>query len=147
MVKQLNNDPDCRRLLNFDAFRAGARTKHIAAALRERNALLNNATARALGKIAKLFGMGKSNVTLDHIADLVSRLIDGWSITKSDFIDIQTMSTLAATFATTLGSHASGYTLQDVMGAFMEGVDHGTVCMDYWSKSRSGSSRQRFREA
>jgi hypothetical protein len=62
LVEQLNNDPDCRRLLNFDAFRAGARTKQIAAALRERNALLNTATARALGKIAKLFGMGKGNV-------------------------------------------------------------------------------------
>lgn len=115
--------------------------------MRERNTQLNTVTARALGKIAKLFGMGKSNVTLDHIADLVSRLIDGWSITKSDFIDIQTMSSLAATFATTFGNHAGGFTLQAVMGAFMEGVNHGTVCMEYWSKGRSGSRRQRFREA
>jgi hypothetical protein len=147
LVKELNDDSDCRRLLNFDTFQAGARTNHIAGALRERNALLNTTTARALGKTAKLFGMGKSNVTLDHITDFTARLIDGWSITKPDIINIQTLSSLAATFATTLGSHAGGHTIQDVMSAFMAGVDHGTLCMNYWSQSRSGSRRQRFREA
>lgn len=109
--------------------------------------MLNSTTARALGKIARIFGLNGSSITLEHLQDFVARLMDGWTITKPEAIDMHTMSSFAATFATAMGSHAGGYTLQQVMGAFIEGVDHGTHCIAHWSKSGSGSRRQRFRDA
>lgn len=109
--------------------------------------MLNTASARAMGKIAKAFGMAQSNVSLQHLREFVARVMDGWTILKADSIDVHTLSSLASTFATVLGSHHAGYTVQDVMGAFIDGVDDGTRCIEYWSKSRSGSRRQRFRAA
>ncbi|KAF3004210.1 hypothetical protein E8E13_006886 [Curvularia kusanoi] len=147
LIQHLNDNPDCRQLLNFEKFEVGSRTKDIAATLRENGLVLNMPTARALGKIAKAFGMGQSGVKAEHLSDLVARLIDGWSITKADFLDRHTMSSLSATFATALGPHADGYTLQEVMASFMQGVDDGTRCMTHWSRSRSGTRRQRFRNA
>lgn len=91
--------------------------------------------------------MNQGKVTLGHISDLVSRLVDGWSIMNHATTDIHTMSSLAAIFATSLGPHAAGYTLQEVMAAFMEGVEHGTHCLAHWSSSRSGTRRSRFRKA
>ncbi|UPX13729.1 uncharacterized protein EKO05_0004228 [Ascochyta rabiei] len=147
LIEDLNNDAECRELLHFVVFEAGVKTNAIAAILRERNKTLNTATARALGKIARAFGMGQSNMTLRHLQDFVARILDGWTILRPDVIDMHTMSSLSATFATTLGSHDAGHTLQDVMGAFIRGVDDGVRCIAHWSRSRSGSRRQRFRAA
>jgi hypothetical protein len=147
LIRALNEDENCHDLLSFDVFKPGAKTNDIAGALREKNAVLNGTTARALGKIAKGFGLNVNDVTLEHIQDFVARMMDGWTITKPDTIDIHTTSSLAATFATALGRHAGGCTHQEVMGAFIEGVDQGTRCIAHWSRSRSGSRRQRFRNA
>lgn len=147
LIRRLNNDQDCRQLVNFDLNTDYKTTKDTAATLREIGVVLNMPTARALGKIAKAIGMGRSGVKAEHLSDLVARLIDGWSITKADFLDRHTMSSLSATFATALGPHAGGYTLQEVMAAFLQGVDDGTRCMTHWSRSGSGTRRQRFRNA
>ncbi|XPS94304.1 hypothetical protein M3J09_003625 [Ascochyta lentis] len=147
LINHLNSDAGCGNLLNFDVFESGVKTNTIAAALREKNKTLNTATARALGKIAKAFGMAQSNMTLQHLQDLVARLLDGWTILKPEMMDMHTTSSLAATFATALGRHHANHTLQDIMGAFMDGVDDGTRCIEHWSRSRSGSRRQRFRTA
>jgi hypothetical protein len=145
LLDDIRNDDDCANLMNLDTFRAGAKTSIVASALREKNIVLNMATARALGKIAKAFRMAEINVTLNHLQNFVSRIIDGWSIEKSEAIDMHTMSSLAATFAMSMGSHTAGYNIQDIMRAFISGVNEGTRCMAHWSKSRSGSRRQRFR--
>lgn len=138
---------DCCDLLSFDVFKPDTKTSKIAGNLRERNVMLNTTTARALGKTANMFGMNQDNITLEHLQDFVARLMDGWTVTKPDRIDMHTMSTLAATFAMSLRSPAGGYTLQEIMGAFIEGVDQGTQCIAHWSRSRSGSRRQRSRDA
>lgn len=145
-IDQLNDDEECQTLLNFEVFKHGTKTTTIASALREKNTTLNTTTARALGKAAKAFGLARSTITLDHLQDFIARLIDGWTIIKPDTMDIHTMSSLAATFATALGSHNAGYTLQDIMGAFVRGVEDGERCIAHWSKSRSGSRRRRFRD-
>ncbi|KAF1366092.1 hypothetical protein EJ07DRAFT_82101, partial [Lizonia empirigonia] len=145
LIDKLNKDIDCQSLLNFDIFEPGTKTNVIAAGLREKNLMLNTPSARALGKIAKAFGMAQSNVSLQHLQDFVARVMDGWTILKADTIDLHTLSSLACTFATALGSHHAGYTVQGVMGAFIDGVDDGTRRIAHWSKSRSGSRRQRFR--
>ncbi|KAH6620467.1 hypothetical protein C7974DRAFT_234773 [Boeremia exigua] len=147
LIDNLNADEGCRELFNFDVFEPGAKTSTIAASLRERNLTLNTTTARALGRIAKLFGMAKDNMNLHHLEDFIARLLDGWTIERPAAIDMHTMSSLAAVFATTLGTHAGGYTLQDVMGGFIGGVDQGARCIAHWSHSRSGGRRKRFREA
>lgn len=145
LINSLQEDPDCRYLLNFDVFKPGAKTTAIAAALRERNVTLNTPVARALGKTAKAFGLAQKDATLGHLHDFVARLCDGWTIEKPERLDVHTLSSLAATFGTAMGSHAAGHTIQDVMGAFLNGVDHGSTCLAHWSQSRSGSRRQRFR--
>lgn len=147
LIASLNNDADCHALLNFDVFEPGTATSQIAAALREKRITLNTTTARALGTTAKAFGLAAYNVTLEHLHDFVARVVDGWTIEKADSMDTHTMSSLAAAFATALGPHTAGFTLQDVMGAFIGGIDDGTRCIAHWSRSRSGSRRQRFRAA
>ncbi|KAJ4326366.1 hypothetical protein N0V94_000041 [Neodidymelliopsis sp. IMI 364377] len=147
LLETLNDDPDCQALLNLHVFEPGTKTNTntIASALRERNTTLNTTTTRALGKIAKAFGMTKPTITLPHVQDFIARLIDGWTIRKSPNTDIHTMSSIAATFSIAMGTHQAGYTVQDVMGAFVNGVDDGTRCIAHWSRSGSGSRRKRFR--
>ncbi|KAJ8107418.1 hypothetical protein OPT61_g8885 [Boeremia exigua] len=144
LTEVLNKDDDCRRLMSFEAFDAGKKTNAIASTIREKNITLDIKTAQALGKIARTFGLSKSDVTLPHLEDFIARMMDGWSIEKAE-MDRHNLSSLAATFAVSLGSHAGGYHLQEVMGAFVNGVDHGTECAAHWSRSRTGSRRQRFR--
>ena len=98
-----------------------------------------------MGKIAKAFGLCRSSAKLEHLSDFVARLIDGWSITRANIIDVHTMSSLSVTFATALGPHANGHTLQEIMAAFIQGVDDGLRCSTYWSQRRSSTRRQRFR--
>ena len=145
--EQVKTDHDCRDLLNLDIFQPGTSTAMLASALRERNTILNTPTVRAIGKAAKMLGLASARVSLDHIQDFIARVVDGWSITRSEATDIHTMSTFAATFAQVLGTHDAGHTLQDVMGAFTRGVDSGTYSIAHWSRSRSGGRRQRFRAA
>ncbi|KAF1933924.1 uncharacterized protein M421DRAFT_105 [Didymella exigua CBS 183.55] len=147
LIRELNSDTDCHDLMHFNAFTSAAKTNTIASTLRENNVLLNTTTARALGKTAKAFGLNLGNFTLEHLQDFVARILDGWTISKPDNMDIHTMSSLAATFATALGPHAGGFNLQAVMAAFQEGVDQGTRCIAHWSRSRTGSRRKRFRSA
>lgn len=147
LISELDNDMECHGLFNFDVFKPDTRTTTIAAALREKHAMLNTATARALGKAARMFGMGQDNMTLEHLQDFVARLMDGWTITEPEKIDLHAMGSLATAFATAMGPHSSGYTLQQVMGTFIEGVEQGSRCIAHWSRSRSGGRRQRFRDA
>ena len=145
LINNLNNDEESRNLLSFDVFEPGTKTNVIASVLREKNIMLNTMTARALGKIARTFGMAQSNIGLGHLQNFIARLTDGWTIIKADAIDVHTMSSFAVAFATAMGPHATGYNLQDVMGAFIEGVENGTCCIAHWSRSRSSSRHQRFR--
>ena len=147
LITNLYNDPDCHELLSIDVFEPGIKTNAIAATLREKNVMLNTVTARALGKTAKMFGVNQSSVTLVHMQDFVARIMDGWSITKGQYVDMHTMSSLAAVFAIALGPHEGRYSRQEIMAAFIEGVENGTRCIAHWSRSHSGGRRQRFREA
>lgn len=146
LIESLKQDSDCQRLLDFDSFRPGMKTKVISAALRDRNTRLNTTTARAMGKAAKVFGICQVNATLEHMTDFVARIIDGWSVQEIDHVGMHTMDFLAATFATSLGKHAGGHTIHDMKTAFIKGVNHGSFCIAHWSRSRSGTRRQRFRE-
>lgn len=147
VVVLAQRDSECAELLSLDAFHLGNATKAVATYLKGRNLKLNTAIARSLGVVAKTFGLARQSAKLDHLADFIARLVDGWGITEPQAINIHVRSSLAATFATAFGPHARGSNLQEVMVAFLEGVDQGTRCIADWSRSDSGSRRQRFRDA
>ena len=135
-------DPACAALLCPTAFETGRRTPAIASALRQRNCVLNTSIAGAMGRVAQVFGMTK--LSKPHVIEFVARIVDGFSVQRMLAADIQTMSALASCFALGLGSHRT-YTHQEIMGAFLEGIDEGTKCAAHWSRSSSGRKRTKRR--
>jgi hypothetical protein len=95
-----------------------------------------------MGRVAKVFGMNK--LSRPHVVEFVARMVDGFSVQQTPAADMQTMSTLASGFALGMGSHHT-YTHQEIMGAFLEGVDEGTKCAARWSRSSSGRKRTKRR--
>jgi hypothetical protein len=139
-----NSSLSCAEIMNLDEFLLGRRTFHISNKLKEKDILLNTATARAMGAISRVFGMHGDNVTLEHIQIFISRLVDGWQIQEKEVNDIHTRSSIAMTFAMSLSSQE--HRIQDVMTAFMNGMQQGTDVMAYYARRRSNSRRTRPNE-
>jgi hypothetical protein len=83
--------------------------------------------------ICNKFGL----VQLDHIRDLVTCLISGWSIAISPSCDI---SQAGQVFAKALRSSAQS--ADEVANAFTEGVEEGTRVLQFWNKRRRSGPRR-----
>ena len=136
-----DEDQDVSTLLQLHHFKNGSiRTSTIVSALRAGNIMLDTSTAKAMGRIAKLFGLDGNAANLHHIQDLGARIIDGWSVDTSTMSDVRTSGRLAAAFAKTLGSHA--HQPQDVMNAFITSTRQGAETMAYYSRRGRPQSRR-----
>ncbi|CAO2657533.1 Nn.00g036590.m01.CDS01 [Neocucurbitaria sp. VM-36] len=140
-----NRDPDCAQVLNLDEFDPGLQTMEVASRMREKHTVLNTHTARALGVISRFFAMNGPKVKLNHIVELIDRLVDGFYIQEASSLDIQTMSTLADVFARALGTHPT-YNHQQIMCAFIDGIDEGIKSAQRWSRSRSSGKHAKRRK-
>ena len=139
-----DRDPCCARLLNLSAFN-GSPTNQVASQMRDRNLVLNTQTARSLGTVSRSFAMNGPKVRLSHIVEFVARFVDGFYIQEPSAVGIHTMSSLAHVFAEALGTHPE-YNHQQIMGAFMEGIEEGIKCAQRWSRSSSGSKHAKRRQ-
>jgi hypothetical protein len=120
--------------LSLEEFRPGRRTLEVSARLREKNTILSTTTAQSMGAMAKIFGMDQNNVSLIHIQDIVSRIVDGWQVGEGHPRDIHTMSSIASSFAFSLGSRT--HRIQDVIAAFLEGTQQGMDTIAYFARRR-----------
>jgi hypothetical protein len=111
-------------------------TRTVSERLRRERLILNLDTARAMGKIARLFGLGGSAVTNLHISDFVTCLTDGWTIQADPRHDICAMADLANRFALALGPCDSSLHPQDVVSAFVDGFERGTRNLAHFSRYR-----------
>jgi hypothetical protein len=136
-----NSSQSCANILNLDEFHLGRRTGHVSTQLKEKSITLNTMTARAMGSISRVFDMHGTKVSLDHIQDLIARLVNGWQISNHHAKDIHTMSSIATTFAMALSSKV--HRAQDVMVAFQNGVQQGTDIIAYYSHRRPKYQRTR----
>jgi hypothetical protein len=116
--------------LSLDEFEPTRKTLKVSSRLKEKSIVLNTNTARAIGCIAKAFGMDRGNVSVMHIRDFVSRIIDGWQVGES-YND----SNIALTFTMSLASQI--YSTQDMITAFQSGVQQGRDTVAYYSRRRS----------
>jgi hypothetical protein len=110
----------------------------VAAEIRDKTLPLH---AEAIGRIARTFGLDRTDVHLEHIKDFVSELVNGWTLQCSQLGDLHTMSSYATTFAMTLQSQR--HRLQDVMGAFIDGCQEGTRIIEFYARRRKGVYRRR----
>ncbi|KAH7078851.1 hypothetical protein BKA63DRAFT_601110 [Paraphoma chrysanthemicola] len=127
-------------LLQLQEFVAGRRTPCIAATLRERNVTLDTSTAQALGKISKQFGLNDVHVELSHVRDFISCMVDSWYIGHDLGTDPRTKGALASAFATAL--HSRGHRNEDIMNAFIDGVEQGTRRIAFYARKRRPSARR-----
>ena len=160
-IWRLAEDATCETLVCPTAFELHRKTGAVAAAIKERTCLLNVRIASAMGRLGKLFfGSDRTGVHDRHISEFVARIVDGFAVEKHPATDIQSMSSIAAgelyqvlggsqanirvAFAVSFGTHPL-YTHQQVMGAFLDGVEEGIASVLHWSrsKSRSGGKRRR----
>ena len=130
-------DLDVSRLLNLHLFTEKSSTRTISERLRKERLILNPDTARAIGKVARLFGLGGSAVTNLHISDFVTCLTDGWTIQADpQQHDMYAMTDLANRFALALGPCDSSLHFQDVVSAFMDGFERGIRNLAHFSRCR-----------
>jgi hypothetical protein len=130
-------EKDCAELLSLDNFESGRRTLQVSSRLRERNTILNTASARALGKIAKSCICGDA-VHLHHIREFVGRFVDGWSLSSAVTQHVQNRSAhaFAVAFDTDL------YSVCDIMNAFKDGMQDGADVLAYYACRRRPDSRR-----
>ena len=131
------------KLLNLEAFQSNRKTGDIASEMRDRNTFLSTQSSATIGRLAKLF-LGQAKITAMHITEFVARVVDGFSIHKHSATDIHSMSSIAQAFATAFGPHPL-HSHQEIMAAFLDGVEDGRVSSARWSKSRSGRKYARRR--
>jgi hypothetical protein len=129
-------DLDVSRLLNLQLFTEKSSTRTVSKRLRKERLILNPNTARAMGKVARVFGLGGSAVTKLHISDFVTCLTDGWAIRADPSHDIHTMADLANRFAIALGPRNLSLHIQDIIAAFMDGFERGTQNLARFSRRR-----------
>lgn len=132
------DDPASTSLLRPRAFGSGLKTLAVASHLRNTSCVLNTSIAGAMGRVAKLFGM--RTLTDQHLTDFIARLVDGFYVEQNASTDIHTMSTIASHFALAFGSHPL-YTHQQLMSAFLDGIDQGLRYTERWSSSGSGQKK------
>ncbi|KAF1958675.1 hypothetical protein CC80DRAFT_502613 [Byssothecium circinans] len=124
--------------LGLDAFIPGRTTRIIGRNLRQREVPLDARTARAIGMMGKELGMDDKNVSCQHIAEFIARVVDGWGFRVSD--QQQSMSAISMVFSKALASNSRIFGLQDVGEAFRAGVAEGLQSRAYYT-SRMPKSR------
>ncbi|KAH7073382.1 hypothetical protein FB567DRAFT_633216 [Paraphoma chrysanthemicola] len=127
-------------LLQLPEFVAGRRTQSIAAILRERNVTLDTSTAQALGKISKQFGLDDVHVELSHVRDFLSCMVDSWYINYDLGTGTRPPATMASIFANALCSR--GHHKEDIMNAFIDGVEQGTRTIAFYARKRRPVARR-----
>ncbi|KAF2190361.1 hypothetical protein K469DRAFT_658225 [Zopfia rhizophila CBS 207.26] len=130
------DDTDCGRVLGLGAFQPGRNTAAVASDLHKRNIILNTDVARAMGRIAKLFGLSEPSTKIAHISEWVSNFVASFGIQQAPGQDLHTKSSIAIAFAIALDSRAPSYHLQDVMLAFQSGVESGLATIAYFASRR-----------
>ena len=136
-------DLDVLRFLNLHLFTEKSSTRTASERLQKERLILNPDTARAMGKVARVFGLRGSAVTNLHISDFVTCLTDGWAIRADPQPNIYAMTDLANQFALGLGPCDSSLHLQDVVSAFMDGFEQGTRNLANFSRRRLQTERRR----
>ncbi|KAF2788135.1 hypothetical protein K505DRAFT_315451 [Melanomma pulvis-pyrius CBS 109.77] len=129
----ISTSPPCAKLLNLDLFDGASRTRAISQQLREKGITMTKDTAKAMGKIAKVFGLDGPDVTYLHIDEFVTSLIDGWTIQGCPVNDIHTASHLGMHFALAMECSRSPLNIQQIMGAFIDGIEHGARNINYFA--------------
>lgn len=136
-----SHDSAAARLMNLEAFQPGLKTREVASAMRNRKNVLNTGVASAIGRLANLF-LGNTRASTQHISAFVARMVDGCYIEKNEATDMHSMSSMAGAFTTNFGLH-EGCSHQQIMAAFLDGVECGIERAAYWSRSGSGSRRKK----
>jgi len=115
----------CDDILNLRDIQSGQKTQYVSSLLRDRNTIITIRTARAMAVVCRAFKMHRVGVSLAHIQELVSSLVDSFQL-KQGTSDTPHMSGLIAkAFAISLVSQA--HRTHDVEAAFQQGVQQGTV--------------------
>ncbi|KAF1974429.1 hypothetical protein BU23DRAFT_638071 [Bimuria novae-zelandiae CBS 107.79] len=109
--------------------------------LKARSIPLDRDVARALGGFSNAMGLGNAGVSLQHITEFVQVCVDGWSLNCALVDDIHTRSSFAYTFAIALSSQT--FHLQDIMGAFFDGVERGLHNVAFYERRRPSLRRRR----
>lgn len=133
------HDDEAASLLSLAAFQKGRKTPEIASAMRDRRIFLDDSTARAMGRVSNLF-LGDSWASARHITAMVARLVDGWGIQKNEAAPVQGMLSAASEFTVNFGGHR-GLSRQEIMTAFIDGIEEGTRCVASWSARRRTAAR------
>jgi hypothetical protein len=107
--------------------------------LADRELTLTKATAKTMGRLAAKFGLNKTTVNVAHIEEFCMVVCDGWSIKDAPLHDIHAMSSLARQFAAALNCQ---HGIQEVMAAFMGGVQKGAKNIEHFSGGRRRESRR-----
>jgi hypothetical protein len=132
LLSLADRDPRSANILHLEHFEPGRRTLAVSSLLREEQTVLSNHTARAIGCVTKTFGLDGEDVEVHHIREFVGRLVDGWQIRGDSSYGIHTVNSHAYAFAATLG-HRAQY-LQDIMKAFVDGMQQGTANIAYYAR-------------
>jgi hypothetical protein len=119
-LEVLKGSVDASRLLCFDVFSLGTRTRDVVERIKNRGITLGWEEAKSMGEIARLLGLAQRGVVeLRHIAALVASVVNGWYV-KSDGAPGRDIS---MAFAMALGSRA--FDFEEVVEAFEDGLRQG----------------------
>lgn len=139
LISLYEHDEDVAALLSLDIFIARTPTKGLADTFRAKRSTLSASTAAAFGRIAALM-FGPSMYNLQHVTDLIARLVDGWSITV---ISPQETDTAAREFAAHFNTYV--HPREDLARAFLQGVENGTKTIKDFENRHSTTRRRRKR--
>lgn len=138
-IRMYEYDEDVAAILDLDIFVARTPTKALADHLRKKRIIINVTTAAAMGRIAALL-FGPGSYDLQHVTDLVARLVDGWSIKSTEPKHTEAVAlAFAADFASRIHS------TEDVAHAFRRRVKDGMRTMDNFERGRKQPRRHRKR--
>jgi hypothetical protein len=136
-----NNSLSCADIFNLRELQPSRRTRQISHRMKVKKTMLNTAKACAMREISRNFLLHGNNVSLEHIQDLIVRLVDGGQIGKHPLSDFHTNSSIATTSAMSLGSQI--HRVQNVMVAFLNRIQQGTDTIAYYARRRRGPRRAR----
>lgn len=128
-----DQNPVCAQILNLHEFWPRRRTRAVSLAMRQKNNSISLATARAMGAIAREFGMHRDKVGLEHVQDLVAALVDSFQLVRDEDGLVRDDS-VAEAFAMELRSRRYG--VGEVSGAFELGVRQGRKIVAFYERSR-----------
>ena len=101
--------------------------------MRDKQNLLIPSIAKAMGTIARVFGMHSRKVSLVHIQGLIAALVDSFQLVHNSG-DLTYDEDMAYAFAKELRSKE--HSMEDVARAFKEGVKKGSEIVGYYESRR-----------